>query len=290
MAREGSMTLRDNLRLIAAGVSLVCGMPLWAAPPAFEVASVKPHKPGDARRGMQFLPGRFTAAGVPLKMLIAGAYNVGFQSVRLTGGPDWIMSPDGAYDIEATTGKAAIPAGIQGKARIDIMRQMLQTLLADRFHLQVRRESKEMPVYALVVGKNGPKLQPAKVEESACVDAEGGPTIGVSCHTLTGGRGRGIHGEALSLEDVLGAVENWSDRPLVDKTGIKGLFNIQTRGWLPMQPGPPPPPGAKGEDGTELADQPTLFGIFELLGLKLEPQRAPVDIFIIDHVERPSEN
>src|SRR4051812_2976455 len=166
------MTFRDNLLLIAAGVSLVCGMPLRAAAaPGFEVASVKPHKAGDPRRGMQFLPGRFTAAGVPLKMLIAGAYNVGFQSVRLTGGPDWIMSPDGAYDIEATTGKNAIPARIQGKARIDIMRQMLQTLLADRFQLQVRRESKEMPVYALVVGKNGPKLQAAKVEESACVDA-----------------------------------------------------------------------------------------------------------------------
>jgi uncharacterized protein (TIGR03435 family) len=57
-----------------------------------------------------------------------------------------------------------------------------------------------------------------------------------------------------------------------------------------MQPGPPPPPGAKGDDGTELADQPTLFGIFELLGLKLEAQRAPVDIFIIEHVERPTEN
>jgi uncharacterized protein (TIGR03435 family) len=269
----------------------IAGMPLRAAaPPAFEVASVKPHKAGEPRRGMQFLPGRFTAAGVPLKMLIAGAYNVGFQSVRLTGGPDWIMSPDGAYDIEATTGKNAIPARIQGKARIDIMRQMLQSLLADRFKLQIRRESKEMPVYALVVGKNGPKLQKAKVEESGCVDTEGGPTIGVSCHTLMGGRGRGLHGEAVSLEDVLGAVENWSDRPLVDKTGIQGLFNIQTRGWLPMQPGPPPPPGAKGEDGTELADQPTMFGIFELLGLKLEPQRAPVDIYIIEHVERPSEN
>jgi uncharacterized protein (TIGR03435 family) len=286
------MTFRDNLLLAAAGVSLVCGMPLRAATPAaFEVASVKPHKPGDSRRGMPgFLPGRFSAVGVPLKILIAVAYNVGFQSVRLTGGPDWIMSPEGAYDIEATTGKNAIPARIQGKARIDIMRQMLQSLLADRFQLKIRRESKEMPVYAVVVGKNGPKLQPAKVQENACVDAEGGPTMGVSCHTFMGGRGRGLHGEAVSLDDMLTYVENWTDRPIVDKTGITGLFNIQTRGWAPIQPGPPPLPGAKGEDGTELGDQPTLFGIFEQLGLKLEPQRAPVDIFIIEHVERPTEN
>ena len=156
----------------------------------------------------------------PLKILIAVAYNVGFQSVRLTGGPDWIMSPEGAYDIEATTGKNAIPARIQGKARIDLMRQMLQSILADRFKLKIRRETKEMPVYAVVVGKNGPKLQPAKVQESACVDAEGGPTMGVSCHTFMGGRGRGLHGEAVSLDDMLTYVENWTDRPFVDKTGL----------------------------------------------------------------------
>ena len=166
-------------------------------------------------------------------MLIAVGYNVGFQSVRLTGGPDWIMSPDGAYDVEATTGKNAIPDRIQGKARIDIMRQMLQSLLADRFQLKIRRESKEMPVYALIVGKNGPKLQKAKVEESGCVDAEGGPAIGVSCHTSVGRTGPGAARRGRESRDVLGYVENWTDRPIVDRTGISGLFNIQTRGGLP---------------------------------------------------------
>jgi uncharacterized protein (TIGR03435 family) len=105
-----------------------------------------------------------------------------------------------------------------------------------------------------------------------------------------GGRGRGLHGEAVSLSDVLPYVENWTDRPIVDKTGLTGLFNIQTRGWAPLQPGPPPPAGAKGEDGQDLADQPTLFGVFEQLGLKLEAQKALVEIFVIERVEKPSEN
>jgi uncharacterized protein (TIGR03435 family) len=260
------------------------------AAPAFEAASVKPHPAGDTRRSApQFLPGgRFVSAGVPLRTVIAVAYHVGSQSVRLTGGPDWIKSMDGVYDIEATAPPGLIPLGLPNKDRDDKMRLMLQNLLEDRFKLKVRRETKEMAAYAVVVAKNGPKLEKSKVEEKDCTDAA---TPGVSCHSLIGGRGRGLHGEAVSLSaDVLPYVENWADHPLVDKTAIHGLFNIQTTGWLPMQPGPPPPAGAKGEDGTELADLPTIFGLFERLGLKLESQKLPVEIFVIERVEKPSGN
>src|SRR3954468_6232674 len=93
----------------AAATVALAGTPLRGAAPMFEVTSVKPHKAGDSHRAMpQFLPGRFMSAGVPLKIVIAFAYNVGFQSVRLSGGPDWILSPQAVYDIEATTGKDAI--------------------------------------------------------------------------------------------------------------------------------------------------------------------------------------
>jgi uncharacterized protein (TIGR03435 family) len=76
----------------------------------------------------------------------------------------------------------------------------------------------------------------------------------------------------------------------VDRTGIRGLYRIETTGWLPLQPGPPPAPGAKGEDGGDLADVPTIFEVFDRLGLKMEPQRDRADIYVVDHVVKPSEN
>jgi uncharacterized protein (TIGR03435 family) len=224
-------------------------------------------------------------------MLVAIAYNVGFQSVRLSGGPDWANSMESGYDIDATPGNSVTLTGIPSNVRAERLRLMLQTLLAERFQLKIRRETKELPVYAAVVAKNGPKLQKARIEEKDCPGPEQGQsTPGVSCHALMGGRGRGIHGEAISLADVTNFVENWSDRPVVDRTGIQGLFNIQTTGWVSAQPGPPPPPGTKAEDGSELADVPTLFGVFERLGLKLESQKAAVEVFVIEHAEKPSEN
>jgi uncharacterized protein (TIGR03435 family) len=283
--------------LIASQVSrwlllAVATLPIAAAqttPATFDVASIKPHKADDSRPYFpQFQPGgRFTSRGVPLKIIIAIAWNVGFQSVRLSGGPAWINSIDGLYDIEAKAPEGAFPPGLPANIRDQRMKQMLQALLEDRFKLKIRRETRELPVYAVVVAKNGPKLDKAKIEEKDCLQTA---TIGAACHTIMGGRGRGLHGEAVSLSDVLSYVENWTDRPLVDKTGIQGLFNIQTRGWTELQPGQAPPPGAKAEDGSDLADVPTLFTVFEQLGLKLQAQKGSADIFVIEHVERPSDN
>jgi uncharacterized protein (TIGR03435 family) len=270
---------------------LAVALPLAAqttAPLTFEVASIKPHNANDVRRPPQFLPGgRFTSGGFPLRLLIALAWNLGPQSVRLSGGPPWIGSADGVFDIEAKAPQGAFPPGLPSNVRDQRMKQMLQSLFRDRFKLEIRRETKELPIYAVVVAKNGPKLEKAKVQENDCPQIE---TPGVACHTIMGGRGRGLHGAAVSISDVLTYVENWTDRPLVDKTGIQGLFNIQTRGWRELQPGPEPPAGAKAEDGSDLADVPTLFTVFEQLGLKLQAQTGPADIYVIEHVERPSGN
>jgi uncharacterized protein (TIGR03435 family) len=260
-----------------------------ATPPwTFEAASVKPNK-SEARPGIQFLPGgRFTSTNMPLQILIASAYNLPFQSIRLSGGPDWIRSE--RYDIEATAGPGAVPTGLSSKAREDKTRLMLQALLADRFKLAVRREAKELPVYVVVVGKNGPKLQRSKIEEKDC--PEGPATFGVSCHNIQGGMGRGLHAKAVTVSDIAMFVENWSDRPVIDKTGIQGLFEVETDGWAPLRSRPVAPGTEPSAEDVAMADptRPTLFLIFERLGLKMESQRAPVEVFVIDHVEKPSEN
>lgn len=234
--------------------------------------------------GFQFQPGgRVVVTRMPLQLLISIAYDLPFQSSRLTGGPAWVRSGSDTFDIDARAPQDALPPGLLGRAREARLKRMLQALLAERFNLTLRRETTEMGVYAIVIGKNGPKLKPAAVEEKDCPDGEDRPG---SCHLFNGGQGRGLHGEAVDMSDLALFVANWTDRPLLDKTGLTGLYNIQTPGWTPLR---------AREDGREAEgasdpDRPSLFAIFESLGLKLEVQKAPVEMFIIQHAEKPSEN
>jgi bla regulator protein blaR1 len=256
----------------------------------FEVASIKAGTMNPNRRPSfpQFLPGgRFTVSGVPLRFLIAAAWDVGFQSKRLSGGPDWINSFETFYDIEAKAPEGAFPPGLPANLRQQRERQMLRALLEDRFQLKMRVENKEIPVYAVMVAKGGAKLENAGIKEKECPETADNAT---ACHTILGGRGRGLHGKAVTIADMLTFVENWTDRPLVDKTELQGLFKIETSGWRDIQPGPEPAPGTKAEDGSDAADLPTLLGIFDRLGLKLEPQKATAAMFVVERVERPAEN
>src|SRR6266481_9484089 len=141
--------MRRKLLLAVVGSAAVT-TPVLAQPqpaPAFEVTSVKANKSPDMRgMRMQFLPGgRFSAANVPLRFLLVTAYNLPFQSMRLSEGPDWINFEK--FDIEAKAGDGVIPAGLSDKDRNEKMRLMLQSLLADRFKLAIRRETKEQTLY-----------------------------------------------------------------------------------------------------------------------------------------------
>jgi bla regulator protein BlaR1 len=303
-----NLTPVRKLMLIAASIGAVAGPVLVgvltssrihaqsqatrdSAHPAFEVASVKPNKTADNRNmGVQFLPGGgLSAKGVPLYLLIVFAYDLPIQTSRISGGPEWLRSD--RFDIEAKADKDAIPPGATVRAREAKTRLMLQALLADRFKLVIRTEKKELSVYAAVVGKNGPKLQKAKVEEKDCPDT-GTTVAGTTCHTFFGGMGRGLHGDAVDMPDLVGFVANWTDRPVIDKTGIQGLYNIQTDGWVPMTPSQPSPDGTVSDEAQAIADpaRPTLQVIFDRLGLKLEAQKAPIDMYVIEHAERPSDN
>jgi uncharacterized protein (TIGR03435 family) len=298
------MDFGRKLLLAAAGLAavaapIVIGMtdavPLGAQSQpklAFEVASIKRNTSTDPRgMGMQILPGGKFVASAPVFIFVATAYDVPIQSDRVTGGPEWLRTE--RYDIEATPGNGAIPAGATVKERNDKVHLMLQTLLAERFKMVIRREIKELPVYVVTVKKDGPKLKKAAVEEKDCLEVTKGPQDPASCHTFSGGQGQGIHAQAASMSDLASYASSWSDHPVVDKTGLRGLYNIQTEGWVPMRPRPVRP---AGQDPTAedlaFADpaRPTLFQIFDRLGLKLESQKGPVEMFVIESAERPSEN
>lgn len=248
---------------------------------------------------MQFLPGgRFSTTAIPLRFLVSEAYSIPFQSPRMLTSPEFdaampALAP-GQFDIEAVAPQGVFPVGATEAVQADIMRRMLQSLLADRFKLVVRRETKELPVYAIVIGKNGPKLKKSDLQEKDCASRIGKPDV-IPCHGFNGGRGRGLHTDAANITDLAQFVENWAGRPVVDKTGLTDLFNIQTTGWrpqetIPVQPRPDGQPPSAEQQAFADPSTPTLFDIFEQLGLKLEAQRAPVETLTLVSIQRPTEN
>jgi uncharacterized protein (TIGR03435 family) len=270
---------------------MATALPVAAAQPAtvwkFEVASIKAGtlSPNRGRPTFpRFLPGgRFTMRGLPLRFLIAAAWNVALRPpmlapVRLFGGPEWVDSFVNFYDIEARAPEGAIPPGLPADIGAQRMRQMLQALLEDRFQLKIHAETRELAVYAVTIAKGGPKLEPAGMGEKDCPLTD---DMGAACHTIQDGGGR-LRGKAVTVADMLRFVEGWTDRPLVDKTGLSGLFKIDTgAGWRDIPEAVP---------GTDLGDDTPLFPIWDRLGLKLESRRAAVEVYVIDHIERPSEN
>lgn len=222
----------------------------------FEVASIKPSAPqpaGQMDMGMSIDKNIFRATGMTLKFLIEQAYDV--RDFQVTGGPSWINSEQ--YDVNAK---------IEGEATPEQMRPMMQALLADRCKLQVHKDKKEMACYALMIGKSGSKLKTPEV------DAEGKHKNG----RMSMARGR-FDGDGLPVTAIAHAVEQVLGRAVVDKTGLNGLYDF-TLQWTP------------DEAHTDGEGASLFTALQEQLGLKLESTRAPVEILIVDRVERPTEN
>jgi uncharacterized protein (TIGR03435 family) len=254
--------------------------------PEFEVASVKPNTAGNNM--VMIRPpagGRFTATNARLKMLIGIAYSV--KNFEISGGPAWINS-DG-FDVTAKAADSNISLGQ--------LRPMLQTLLEDRFKLMVHREKKEMPVYALMVAKGGPKLPEAK--EGGCVqfgpNTPPPPPPGQPLPTVCGGFLRSpntLQAGKVTMKQLVNVLSDVLGRPVIDKTEFTGTFDVKLE-FTPERTtfgtdGFGPPAGlAPGFD----ASGPSIFTVLqEQLGLKLESQKGTTDILVIDHVEKPSEN
>jgi uncharacterized protein (TIGR03435 family) len=260
---------------IAAG-ALALGQAL-----AFEVASVKPSVPGTLGGRIQFLPGgRFSGTNVPLNYLIQQVYQL--RDFQIVGDPRWMaIIADGEsarYEIEAKGDTSASEAQV---------REMLKALLADRFQLKVHRETRELPVYALIPAKGGIKLRAAK--------DNGRPrgTGGISAMV------RGwIQGNNVAIPLLLRVLSESVDRPVVDKSGFADAFDFRLT-WTPDSD-----PAADGRCPAAFAplqeqlglkaetwDCPSIFtAVQDQFGLKLDPQKDPTEVLVIDHVERPSAN
>jgi uncharacterized protein (TIGR03435 family) len=233
------------------------------AQPSFEAASVKVADrslvlpPGPS---VQFLPsGRLVAPRVSLFVLLQRVYDV--KAFQISGGPKWLRSDQ--FDIQATAGSPTTE---------DQMKLMAQVLLADRFHLKLHRETREIPVYALIAGKNGPKLQTAK-DPTQC-GGNGCFGVGNGYFTASGA----------TMAFTAEVLTRLLDRPAVDKTGLTGHYDFKlTYDQSSTQPpivGIPMTP----------TEGPSIFAAVEDLGLKLNPERDPIEILVIDSAERPVAN
>ncbi len=253
----------------------------------YEVASIKPDLSDHTSAGMTNTPDGLIVTNFPLAALIENAY--GIQKYQLSGAPDWLNSE--TYDVDAKMDAATADA-LKKLSRKDqnlARHQMLQALLIDRLKLTIHRETKQGPVYLLVIGKNGSKLQEAK-PGAAYPNGLGPGLMSSSSNWLTETmtfQAMPISGLARSLESRLG-------RHIVDKTGLTGNYDFTLkfstdRAQPQSAPGEssstPSPPSQLDPNAPFL-----LTAIQQQLGLKLEPGKGPVEVIVIDHIERPSGN
>ena len=273
-------------------------------PRPFEAASVKPVDPSVvSRRGAGVTAGigqgRIHFPAITLKTLLIDAYAVKEFQIR---GPGWI--DEDRFAVDATMAPDTTRAEL---------RMMLQSLLAERFKLAVHRESKELPTYALVVGKSGPRLKesddapPQKDDRDS--DADGFPISAVQATGGTGtwsfalaGQGNRIGGQRATMQDLADELTRRLRCPVTNATGLNGKYDFTVtfsfaglggRGSLTGAPLPAEQVQPASPSGPETRDEPP--GLFDAiqsqLGLRLEPRTAPVELIVVDSaLRKPTEN
>lgn len=245
-----------------------------AQQPSFEVASIKPNV--SERTGGSAGPrgDSFTASNMPLKALLIYAYsslNAPLLNSQIIGGPDWIND---RFDIQAKAGGAISPE----QARV-----MLQSLLEDRFQLKAHRDARELPVYNLVPARNGPKLSADQTPPNPSQTfieflSPGEPPKALprgAMRMVTGPSSTTLTGTAVTVAQIVSLLQGGSDRIIIDKTGFSGLIDVQLE--FSREAGP-----------TDSA--PLLFTAIQDIGLKLESAKAPLEVIVIDSVQKPSAN
>jgi len=307
-------TMNSTLGMLLAAVGRVTAAGLAAhtpqAPPpapAFEVASIKPNNSGDGRVMMQNQPGRFVATNITLRLLIRNAYQV--QDFQITGGPNWLGSdhfdiiakvPDGTPAPQGPPAPGSAPSPLQ---------LMLRSLLAERFKLTLHNETKDSPIYALVLarsdGRLGPELKKSEADCNAQFAAgrgRGGPMpppgppppgAAMPCGIRIGPGNMAVGGSPLS--QFANSLGMFTGRVVVDRTGLTGNYDFNLT-WTPDQM-PQRPPGAPADQPVQFngvaidPNGPSLFtAVQEQLGLKLDSARGPVELLVIDRADKPVED
>ena len=271
-------------------------------PLSFEAASLKPTaSPGTFDHVMRRMqggpgstdPGRFTYENVTVKLLVQMAYNLKDFQVE---GPDWIDSL--GFDLVATMA----PGTTKDQAS-----EMMQTLLKERFKLEFHRETKQMPMFALVVGKNGSKMKESEIAPAVPGEAppplpRGGPAMGrgPGIRMMMSPSGLRLAGQ-MTMAQLANALTRQMQRPVVDNTELPKTYDVDIT-WMPdnmdgirMAHGGAPAGGdGAGPDGGPRGSESTMTlpqALDEVLGLKLDARKSPAEVLIIDHVEKaPVEN
>lgn len=248
--------------------------------PQFDVISLKDNKESN-RTGVQFTPDGMRGTAVTVQFLLYEGLG-GINQSQVIGEPSW-STTDG-FDIQAKVAPADVPT--LAKMTFEQRRTMFQQILTDRFKMAVHHETRELPIYVLTVAKSGSKLKPSAPDDPAATTPRRRGMMG---------RPGGITATDMQLSMLIPMLARQLGRPIIDKTGLTGNYDYtldytNDRGTLPppaggapaAPPSAPPPPEQSGPD--------IFTAMQEQLGLKLESSKGPVDVIIIDHIERPSEN
>lgn len=246
---------------------ILCASAAAAQAQKFEVASIKPSAPGEQGVLYHYPGARLRTTGMAMKYLIEYAYSV--TDRQLLGAPAWLDTA--RFDIDA---KPEAPAGKPDPGEpenSERIRTMLRALLADRFHLQIRSEKRELPVYALVVAPGGPKME-KNTDQPYTMTNRTNSVVRATNQAKWGFTKTTMSQFAADLSGQIAAAD--LERQVIDKTNLTGEYDFILK-WT----------------ADPKFDGPSIFSaIQEQLGLKLQPDKAPVEVMVIDHVEQPSTN
>ena len=261
--------------------------------PSYEVATIKPIDPKAVNGGLLLkLPPGYPVSPLSIRRYIMDAYGAIFKA-QIAGGPDWLDKD--SYRINAKT-SGEVEATVQKMTSADAANQeraMKQALLADRFHLKAHFETRVLPVYELMPAKGGlkitevpapPELRPGDPplpRPARCGELSAGEATGITNSSgLDITNACAIRMQLLARMISIGAATEIEPRPIVDHTGFTGCFDIKDLTWAPLSASATDNPGA-----------PSLLNALEKqLGIKLVPTKAPVEVLVIDSIDRPSEN